>query len=162
LRTSSVTTTTGGPEETQKLGERLGHELFASSMVALVGELGSGKTTLAQGIAHGLGVASSVRSPSFVLIREYEGRVPLYHFDLYRILREEEVLGLGYYEYFYQKQGVVLVEWADRIRNYLPPQHLRVTIGMGPRSQRKIAFDPAGTRYERIVKRLFPDWKGGE
>ena len=97
------------------MGEKLGQYLFSSSVVALIGGLASGKTTLVQGMARGLEVSSPVRSPSFVLIREYPGRLPLYHFDLYRITETNEILNLGCEEYFYQNRGVVVIEWADRI-----------------------------------------------
>ena len=86
---------TAAPEETREVGEKLGRYLFSSSVVALIGGLGSGKTTLVQGMGRGLEVSSPVRSPSFVLIREYAGHLPLFHFDLYRITQDENILNLG-------------------------------------------------------------------
>jgi tRNA threonylcarbamoyladenosine biosynthesis protein TsaE len=104
---------TGGAEETQKVGMELGARLVPGTVVGLIGALGSGKTCLAQGICRGLGVEEYVTSPSFVLIHEYEGRLPVYHFDLYRLRDAEALFDLGYEEYFYG-DGVCLVEWAER------------------------------------------------
>jgi tRNA threonylcarbamoyladenosine biosynthesis protein TsaE len=136
------------------VGQELGRYLFSSSVVALMGGLGSGKTTLVQGMARGLEVSLPVRSPSFVLIREYAGRLPLYHFDLYRITQDKEILNLGYEEYFYQKGGVVVIEWADRIKRYLPPEYLGISMSIVNTSSRRIAFWPRGTLYQQIVKKM--------
>lgn len=148
---NSLSIITASPEETREVGEDLGRCLSSSLVLSLIGGLGSGKTTLIQGIARGLGVSSPVKSPSFVLIREYAGQVPLFHFDLYRITRDEEILNLGYEEYCYQKRGVVVIEWADRIERHLPSEHLRINMDILDTSRRKITFLARGPSYRQIV-----------
>src|SRR5271154_5433675 len=115
--------------ETEALGRRLGKLLFPGAVVALVGPLGAGKTHLVRAIAEGLGVADSrvVTSPTFVLIQEYNGRLPIFHFDAYRLQSEAEFDDLGTQEY-YDSNGVCLIEWADRVPGSLPPDHLRITL----------------------------------
>src|SRR5215468_4399248 len=114
---------------TEALGRRLGSLLFPGAVVALVGPLGAGKTHLTRAVAEGLGIADSraVSSPTFVLIQEYQARLPVYHFDAYRLRGEGEFFDLGAHEYF-ESEGVCLVEWADRVEAGLPPEQLRVTI----------------------------------
>ena len=145
---------TGAPEETRGVGEKLGQYLFSSSVVALIGGLASGKTTLVQGMGQGLEVSSPVRSPSFVLIREYAGRLPLFHFDLYRITQDKKILNLGCEEYFYQKRGVVVIEWADRIKTYFPSEYLGINMSIVGTSSRKITFRPRGALYQQIVEKM--------
>jgi len=114
------------PEETRKLGERLGNLLRAGDAVALEGELGAGKTCFIQGMARGLGVEEKyVVSPSFVLIREYEGRIPLYHVDLYRLHPGAEVAGLGLDEYL-EGGGATAIEWAEKAAGQLPDGCIRI------------------------------------
>lgn len=151
---NSLSIITTAPEKTRAIGEDLARHLFPCLVLALVGELGSGKTTLIQGIARGLGVSSPVKSPSFMLIREYAGRMPLFHFDFYRITRDEEILNLGYEEYCYQKGGVVVIEWANRIRKYLPSEHLGINMSILGTSKRKIAFLPKGPLCREIVDKM--------
>src|SRR5688572_7220392 len=107
--------------ETEAFGRRLGRLLFPGAVVALVGPLGAGKTHLVRAIAEGLGISDSrlVSSPTFVLIQEYEARLPIYHFDAYRLASEAEFADLGVQEYF-EGCGVCLVEWADRVKGCLP------------------------------------------
>ena len=106
------------PEETQKWGEHLAKSLKPGDIVALIGELGAGKTVMAQGILKGLGVIEPVQSPSFIMIREYNGRVPVVHIDLYRLRGSEDFEALGFEEYF-NGQSIVVIEWADKIRDLL-------------------------------------------
>ena len=103
-------------EDTIALGKALGKKLKVGSVVALVGDLGSGKTVFTKGIAQGLGVKNAryVNSPTFVIIKEYKGRVPLYHFDLYRLDHHSSFDEMNYEEYFYGP-GVTVIEWADKI-----------------------------------------------
>src|SRR6516164_7772954 len=102
------------PTATQAFGRRLGRRLWPNVVIALIGELGSGKTQLTRAIAEGLGIADSrvVTSPTFVLVQEYQARLPIYHFDAYRLKSEAEFADLGAHEYF-ESNGVCLVEWAD-------------------------------------------------
>ncbi|MEI8175702.1 MAG: tRNA (adenosine(37)-N6)-threonylcarbamoyltransferase complex ATPase subunit type 1 TsaE [Candidatus Omnitrophota bacterium] len=122
-----TTYTTNSRDETIALGERLAGELKAGDLLALVGDLGSGKTTFVKGVAKGLGITSYryVNSPTFVLIKEYHGRVPIYHFDVYRLDSACGLDSLGLEEYFYGN-GVCLVEWADKIPDRLPVKYLKV------------------------------------
>lgn len=144
-------TITRSPAETRRLGERIGRLLLSGDAVALIGELGSGKTVLTKGIAKGLGIKGDpVRSPSFVLIREYSGKIPLFHFDLYRLKKPEELNTIGYEEYFSGK-GVVVIEWAERAKNFLPEEYLKVELSIVRENERKIFLKPKG---EGLKKRL--------
>src|SRR5437867_6574139 len=114
---------------TEALGRRLGSALFPGAVVALIGPLGAGKTQLVRAVAEGLGIADSraVSSPTFVLIQEYDARLPIYHFDAYRLRGPAEFSDLGVHEYF-EGRGVCLVEWADRVEVCLPAEQLRVVL----------------------------------
>ena len=113
-------TITHSAEETQELGKKLGSSLKKGDIVALCGELGSGKTTIIQGITSGLGVSKDiyVNSPSFVILKQYSGKFPIYHFDLYRLKDFRELIEIGYPDLFHNK-GVMLIEWAEKIEEYL-------------------------------------------
>jgi len=133
------------------LGKVLGYILPAGSVVALVGELGSGKTCLAQGIIRGLGVREAyITSPTYVLIHEYKGRLPVYHFDLYRLDTPEYLEELGYEEYFYGS-GVVIIEWADKIREFLPEEYLEVQLKKVAPKQRRLTLIPRGKNYKELL-----------
>lgn len=117
---------TNSPEETFALGEQLGRAALAGEVYTLNGDLGVGKTVFTQGFAKGLGIAGPVNSPTFTIVQVYEeGRLALYHFDVYRIGDIEEMDEIGYEDYFYG-DGVSLVEWADLIREILPQKYTRV------------------------------------
>ena len=119
--------------ETKEFGAALAGEVKAGDVVALVGELGTGKTALTRYIAEALGVAEDVTSPTFTIINEYKsGRLPLYHFDVYRLSCEEEMYDLGCEEYFYG-DGVSIIEWADKIRGMIPRGStvIRLSYGCG-------------------------------
>lgn len=128
---------TASAAETVSLGRRLASRLRPGDVVALYGDLGSGKTTLVKGIAAGLGVSEVVKSPSFVIVTEYRGRLPLFHVDLYRIHRPSELDTLGLEECF-GGQGVCVVEWADRAEGCLPENAIGVELDFTP-SGRRIA-----------------------
>ena len=118
-------------KETEKIGEQIGRRATPGTVIALIGDLGTGKTTLTKSIARGLGITETVTSPTFNIIREYKsGRIPLYHFDVYRIADPEEMYELGYEEYFYG-DGVCVVEWADIIEELLPEDAVVIRIGRG-------------------------------
>jgi len=142
-------------KETFDFGRRLGRILTKGSVVALCGELASGKTVLAKGIAEGLGVKSGgyVNSPSFVILKEYKGRLPLYHFDLYRVTGPDGLSGVDYKGYFYG-YGVSVIEWADRIPGLMPEDFLRVDISVGDKNERRISLVPRGVRHERLTEGL--------
>ena len=123
---------TYSPEETLKIAERFGREAERGAVFMLVGDLGVGKTVFCKGFAKGLDVPETVVSPTFTILREYHsGRLPLYHFDTYRIEEPEEMNEIGYREYFYG-DGVSLVEWADRIPELIPESAVRITIEKDP------------------------------
>lgn len=137
---------TRSPEETMALGERLARELSPGDCLALVGELGAGKTTLIKGLARGLGLPEAeaeVLSPSFILVREYRGgRLPLYHIDAYRISRAEELGEIGLEEYLWSEEGVAAVEWADRLRGrgLIPPGCITLKLEILSESERRITI----------------------
>lgn len=115
-------------EDTKKLGRKIAGQAEAGSVYALTGELGAGKTALAQGIAEGLGITEPICSPTFTIVQVYEeGRMPFYHFDVYRIADIEEMYEIGYEDYFYGA-GVTMIEWADLIEELLPPAYQQITI----------------------------------
>ena len=115
-------------KDTYELGEKIGQMAKPGMMISLTGDLGVGKTVFTQGLAKGLGIEEPVNSPTFTIVQVYEeGRLPLYHFDVYRIGDIEEMDEIGYEDYFYG-EGVCLIEWADLIREILPEQMCRVTI----------------------------------
>ena len=115
------------PEETIALAKKIGALLRAGDCIAYYGDLGAGKTALVQGIAKGLGVSSHVTSPTFTIVNEYEGRLPLYHFDVYRIYDPDEMYEIGYDEYI-NGDGVCIVEWAELIEELFPEKYLKITI----------------------------------
>jgi len=143
------------PEETQRLGKRLGELAEAGDIFLLVGGLGAGKTCFTQGIAWGLGIVDYTSSPSFVLAKEYhQGRLELYHIDLYRIDNIEEVLDLGLEEYFCR--GVSVVEWAERGLGALPEEHLLIKLDYSGENERIFGFEPSGERYLGLMPKLLP------
>ena len=139
---------------TQAIGRALGRLLEPGDVIALVGQLGAGKTCLTRGIAEGVGANPDiVTSPTFVLINEYQGFIPLYHFDAYRLRSADDMHALGCEEYF-DGNGACLIEWADRVEECLPDEHLRVTIEVSGPAERTIRFEPRGERYRELVEKL--------
>lgn len=130
------------PEETLRLGEQWGSEAKPGWLIGLTGDLGAGKTQLVKGIARGLGIASRIQSPTFTLVHEYrEGRLPLYHVDLYRLDTQDQVFAAGLEEYFRQTDGLTVVEWSERypLKEF---RHARIeSIG---ESQRRITYENPG------------------
>ena len=121
-----------GPEETFELGKRIGEEACPGDVYTLIGDLGAGKTLLTQGVAAGLGITEPVNSPTFTILQVYdEGRLPFYHFDVYRIGDESEMDEIGSDEYFYG-DGVCFIEWADIIKGIIPKRHTRIEIKKNP------------------------------
>jgi tRNA threonylcarbamoyladenosine biosynthesis protein TsaE len=141
------------PEQTQRLGARIGELALPGDNFLLVGNLGAGKTCLTQGIAWGLGIKEYATSPSFMLVRELYGRLPLYHIDLYRLDQIEEIEDLGLDEYF-RGNGVCVVEWAEKGLSVLPAEHLRVEISYLADTDRSFRFKPGSQRYSKMLTRL--------
>ena len=154
-----ITVITHSPEETRTLGRRLGRLLGPGAVLALSGELGAGKTCFVQGLAEGLEVREShVVSPSFVLVREYRGRAPLYHVDLYRLSPGREVAELGLEE-FMGGEGVCAVEWAEKGLPLLPQENLLIKLSYVSQTERSISLEPKGTRYSQLFKSLKSEMK---
>ena len=148
---------TGSAMETGSLGQRVGSLLGPGDFVALTGDLGTGKTEFAKGVAVGMGVdaAIPITSPTFTLLNIYQGRIPLYHFDLYRLAGEGDIMELGFEEYFYGS-GASLVEWAERLQGEMPGERLTITFSHGENGSRHLLFEPHGKRYEELMRELFP------
>ena len=143
------------PEQTQLLGSYLGELAQKADIFLLTGELGTGKTCLVQGIARSMAVKEYAFSPSFVILREYHGRLPLYHIDFYRLDYIEEIADLGLEDYFYG-DGVSVVEWAEKGLQVVPQDNLLITMHYVPASEtgRSICLKPQGNRYYGLVEQL--------
>jgi tRNA threonylcarbamoyladenosine biosynthesis protein TsaE len=146
---------TQSPLETVRLGKRIGRLLNAGDIVALTGELGTGKTHLIKGLAAGTGIRKSsyVSSPSFTFIHEYSGKVPFYHIDLYRLESEKEAEELGLEEYL-GSVGITAIEWADKIFARLPQERLLIRLLYVDDHSRSIEISGTGKHYEEVVESL--------
>jgi len=150
---NSVCLVSSSAKQTQRLGRHLGSLAQAGDVFLLIGGLGAGKTCLTQGIALGLGVEDAATSPSFVVVNQYKGRLPLYHIDLYRLDRIEEVIDLGLDDYLFGK-GVCVVEWANKAQGVLPQEHLLIEISIITDSSRSLFLNPRSERYEALLSQL--------
>jgi len=145
---------TSSPAETERIGSLLGMCLEQGDVVALIGELGSGKTVLVRGIAEGMGAdMREVASPSFTLVNEYAGRVPMFHIDLYRLESDRDLYDIGYDDYV-AGQGVAVVEWADRVPQSVPNHALKLILHYLDARRRRITFEPSGPRSKKIIEEL--------
>jgi len=142
-------------EKTEQFGFSLGQLLLPGDFISLHGELGAGKTRLAGGIAKGLGVdpALPVTSPTYTLLNIYQGRIPLYHFDLYRLRGDDDVLELGFSDYF-SGSGVSLVEWPERLQAELPAVRLEIFMKYINENVREIELVPVAPRFEKLIELL--------
>uniref|UniRef100_A0A7V3ZVN4 tRNA threonylcarbamoyladenosine biosynthesis protein TsaE n=1 Tax=candidate division WOR-3 bacterium TaxID=2052148 RepID=A0A7V3ZVN4_UNCW3 len=131
---------THSEEETIELGKKLAKKFKKGDIVALYGELGSGKTTLIKGIVSGLGYQKTVKSPSFIMVAVYLAEIPIYHIDLYRIENEETIENLGIFEYLYG-EGISLIEWAERIEKNLPPKRINIRIKILGKNEREFEIE---------------------
>jgi tRNA threonylcarbamoyladenosine biosynthesis protein TsaE len=143
---------TRNPEETAQFAEKLAQFLQPGDVIALEGDLGAGKTTFTKGLAKGLDIKKTVNSPTFTIIKEYRGKLPLYHMDVYRV--EDSYEDLGFDEYF-EGDGVTVVEWAHLIDEQLPAQILTIYLYHEDQDNRKIVLVPKGKRYEQLCKEIF-------
>ena len=144
--------------QTQRLGVRLGELVSGGELLLLDGQLGTGKTTFTQGLAQGMGISEGINSPTFTLLKEYVGqakppRPALYHFDLYRLDDPEEILDLGFEDYFYGS-GVCVVEWADKADLLWPSAYLRIRLKMLTETKRGLLFTAVGTRYCELLQQF--------
>ncbi|HOQ01637.1 MAG TPA: tRNA (adenosine(37)-N6)-threonylcarbamoyltransferase complex ATPase subunit type 1 TsaE [Acetivibrio clariflavus] len=143
-------------DETVQVGKVLGSILEKGDVVLLSGDLGTGKTAFTKGIALALGVEDYITSPTFTIVNEYRGNIPLYHFDVYRIADPDEMYDIGFEEYLYG-DGVVVIEWAELIRDILPDEFVLVKIEKNPElglNSREIEIDFIGKKYEGYIDRL--------
>lgn len=143
---------TTSSEETIMFADKLGRLLEPGDVLTLEGDLGAGKTTFTKGLALGLGIKRMVNSPTFTIIKEYQGRLPLYHMDVYRVSDESE--DLGFDEYF-EGEGVTVVEWAHLIGGQLPADRLDIRLYHEPENRRRLVFEPKGSRYEQLCEEFF-------
>ena len=146
---------TRSPRQTMSWGSRLGRLLKGGEIVALIGELGSGKTCFVRGVTQGLEVGKGawIRSPTFTLINEYDGRLPVYHIDLYRVEGRAQLEGLNLREYLYS-DGVSLIEWFEHLPADEVDEFLEVRVAYVDGNRRQLTFSPHGQRYEEIIEGL--------
>lgn len=151
------------PEQTRRLGVRLGELLRDGDLLCLAGDLGSGKTTLTQGIASGWGSFDHVTSPTFMLINEYRraDSTRLYHFDAYRLSGVEEAETLGLHDLLNGQRGPVVIEWPERVARLLPAEKLWISLRWVDESKRGLLFDAKGIRYERLLRQFRQSAFGG-
>lgn len=138
--------------DTAELATELGAKLEAGDLICLEGDLGAGKTTFTKSLAKAIGVTRTVNSPTFTIMKQYQGKVPFYHFDVYRIGNEDE--DFGFEEYFYG-EGISVVEWSHLISSQLPAERLDIYIYYVNEKERRMKFVPLGERYTNICTDIF-------
>lgn len=174
--TSTLDIISHSSAQTQRLGMRLGELLHGGELILLDGQLGTGKTTFTQGLARGMGITEIVSSPTFTLLKEYQGQPvpimesgqntlpsqpssqqhigpPLYHFDLYRLEDPEEIIDLGFEDYFYSS-GSCVIEWADKADLLWPEEHLRIRLKMMSETKRGLVLTATGLRYRELLQQF--------
>ena len=140
--------------QTLSIGKHIARKLCGGEIILLSGSLGAGKTVLAKGIAQGLGISKNeVISPSFVLLRVHKGKHLLHHFDLYRLKAPQDILNLGYEEYFYS-EGITIIEWPERLKFLLPKEFLKIKLCVKGKQQRDIQFIAKGSRYKQLLGKI--------
>jgi tRNA threonylcarbamoyladenosine biosynthesis protein TsaE len=146
---------TNSPEETEELGRHLGALLGPGAFLALRGDLGGGKTCFTRGVVHAVAPESAhlVASPTFAIMNHYPGRLPVYHFDFYRMAGEDDIADLGFAEYLHG-EGVCIVEWSERLESLLPADHLRITFHYAGDERRRITVETRGACPEILLSRL--------
>ena len=147
---------TRGPTATRELGQRIGQQLKAGSVIALIGELGCGKTCFTKGLCAGLGIpGKQVNSPTFAFVNEYQGRLLVLHLDLYRIDDMSAGLDVGIMDYLARtEKGVAIIEWADRVLPLLPEDRLAVRFDVLSARKRQLELTARGKRFGRIIREL--------
>jgi len=150
--------TSKSPDDTINIGKAIAKFLKPADIICLFGEFGSGKTVLTKGLGLGLGIKSAtINSPSFVLIRQYaQGRLPLYHLDLYRLGELSDIMDLGYQEYC-DAQGIVVIEWAQRLKYLIPKEFLKIELFIRSDKQRLLKFSAFGSRYKELLEDIRED-----
>lgn len=151
-----ITVQSFSPEETKQYGVKLGQLLQPGNVVCLIGELGAGKTAFVSGIAKALKIDEYITSPTFTIVNEYYGTLPLYHFDAYRINQSDEMYDVGYEDYI-SGEGVCVIEWANQIQDILPKDYLKIHIerqAEDNENYRTISFESEGDKYINILETL--------
>ena len=152
-KTDRFTIISGSERETERIGRAIGEAAFAGLVVALRGELGSGKTVLVRGLARGLGIDyAPITSPSFVIVNRYDGRLPLFHIDFYRLEHMSEAYELGLDEM--ASEGVVAIEWADRFADVVPSEHIEIDLEIAGETERRITIAAHGTGEREVLARV--------
>ncbi|HEX2985739.1 MAG TPA: tRNA (adenosine(37)-N6)-threonylcarbamoyltransferase complex ATPase subunit type 1 TsaE [Caproiciproducens sp.] len=128
---------TASPAETERLGERLAGRLRGGEIIAMFGGMGMGKTAFTRGLARGLGIGEGVSSPTFALVHEYRGRLPVYHFDMFRVTGWDDLYSTGFFDYL-ESGGVLVIEWSENIEAAIPPEAIRITIRRGANDSERI------------------------
>lgn len=153
--------TSNSPDDTEKVGFCLGSIVKKGYVVCLIGDLGAGKTEFVKGFARGVGVEDYITSPTFTIINEYRGRLPLYHFDVYRLDGTDDMQDIGYEEYFYG-DGVSVIEWADLIMDIIPHENIIVSISKDleeGENFREIIIEFSGETYEGLISDIIQAWE---
>ncbi|MBP7216406.1 MAG: tRNA (adenosine(37)-N6)-threonylcarbamoyltransferase complex ATPase subunit type 1 TsaE [Candidatus Omnitrophica bacterium] len=146
-------------KETMNVGRLIAKVLRPGSIVCLFGQLGSGKTVLTKGIAEGLGInQDEIISPTFVLMRQHQGRMPLHHFDLYRLDNQQEIAGLGSEEFLFA-DGVSVIEWAQRLSDCAPAEYLGVTLAIISKESRRLNFVAVGKQYKKAAQTIYETYR---
>jgi tRNA threonylcarbamoyladenosine biosynthesis protein TsaE len=147
--------TSGSLKETQALGEKIGRNIDSNTVITLSGELGSGKTSFVQGLARGLDVSENyyITSPTYSIIHEYTGRIPLFHIDLYRIREKDEIFETGLYEML-DRDGIFAIEWPELITDDLPSDYIAICFEFADDDSRKIVITAHGEKAEEAIKEL--------
>ncbi|MDD3453815.1 MAG: tRNA (adenosine(37)-N6)-threonylcarbamoyltransferase complex ATPase subunit type 1 TsaE [Bacilli bacterium] len=141
--------TTRSVKETIELAQNFESEKFPNMVICLTGDMGSGKTIFTKGIANALGITDNITSPTYNIIKEYDGELPLYHMDVYRL--DGKVDGIGIEEYF-TKNGVVVIEWAETIKDILPSERLEIKFKVIDEDKRSLTLIPYGQKYEELCE----------
>lgn len=143
---------TNSEMETKRLANKLAILLKPGDVITLEGDLGAGKTTFTKGLGQGLGITRTINSPTFTIVKEYQGEVALYHIDAYRLEDGEEDIGL---EEYFNGDGITVVEWASFIEYLLPEERLNIKISYDSEYERKITFEPVGEHFNSICRELY-------
>ena len=141
--------TTNSQEETIEIAQNFESEKFSNMVICLNGELGSGKTVFTKGFAQALGITETITSPTFTIIKEYDGELPLYHMDVYRLDEESDDIGI---EEYFLKGGVCIIEWADNIKDILPNERLDIKIKVVDENKRLLIINAYGKKYEDLCE----------
>ena len=152
----SYTFMSNSPAATLSLGKKMGERLTTGSLLALTGELGCGKTLLTRGICESLGVPPrQVNSPTFVLVNEYRGRLPVFHLDMYQLGAAFDAVEFGFFDYLARAEaGVMIIEWSEKIADVLPSDCLKISFEILSARKRRLEFAAAGERYDEFLKGL--------